>query len=178
VRPCHDHTGARVVEHVGDLGAAEAVVDAGDDQAGLAKAVGDLESGYGVERHHCHAVVRLAPEGQEHVGGAVGAAVQRIEVEDAPLEDHCRLGWFSRRMAGEDVRVSHELMLEARPKSRRRIFGAHAAHFLPRFARGPQWYRCSLTQFSNALAPLLVVRWGPRGAATGGCPWIAESLGE
>jgi len=59
---------------------------------------------------------------------------------------------------------------EARPPGRRRIFGAHATHLRA------QLLRCSLTQFSNALAPLLGVRWGPRGAATGGCPWIAESL--
>src|SRR5947208_15918037 len=38
---------------------------------------------------------------------------------------------------------------EARPPGRRRIFGAHAAHLRV------QLLRCSLTQFSNALAPLL-----------------------
>src|SRR5206468_7658728 len=40
-------------------------------------------------------------------------------------------------------------------RAHRRIFGAHAAHCLPRYARGPQRFGCSLTQFSNALAPLL-----------------------
>src|SRR5439155_18651500 len=63
--------------------------------------------------------------------------------------------------------------------NRRRVFAAHAAHCLPRYARGPQRLRCSLTQLSNALAPLLrAFHWGPRGAATGGCPWIAEYLAE
>src|SRR2546423_10404784 len=62
-----------------------------------------------------------------------------------------------------------DLMLEARPKSRRRIFGAHAAHLRV------QLLCCSLTQLSNAIAPLLgAFHWGPRDGVAGGGPWIAE----
>src|SRR5438094_9295579 len=49
---------------------------------------------------------------------------------------------------------------EARPPGRRRIFGAHATHLRA------QRLRCSLTQFSNALAPLLAAspESGPPGS--------------
>src|SRR5690242_12319463 len=56
-------------------------------------------------------------------------------------------------------------ILEARPERRRRIFGAHAADLRA------QLLRCSLTQLSNALAPLLgAFLWGPRDAVAGGAP--------
>ena len=82
---------ARVVEDVGDLGAAQPVVDRDDDEAGAAQAAGDLCAFQRVERHPRDAIAFATAKTSEDVGHAARAPAEVGEIENAIPVDDCGL---------------------------------------------------------------------------------------